>query len=353
MALRHTDGCVVLVINERGLGNGLLAMPFLYALAQGEEVDAVWHIDCPFMRELRVDLGVPCGLFPSEWVFDPEPYLDRFLRFLRASGVTRIVNLRNEDCGGPHYQSYLALRARARGEGIDVWDADDVPDPLRDQYICTLWAELFAVHGMAPSSRDARELIPSSPCPRRDRPVVGLCLGGSRPDKRVAAAVWVDLAKQLLAEEDADILLLAGLSSEERGLAAQVHRAVGRPGVVFVVDTPTVSDLAGVLETTRLVVSNDTFTMHLAALLGVPTIGLFSTTRRQVWGMADSVRYAGFESQVCAACKVMPRQGTCGLQAGICPSHPNEAFDPSTLSLKAVQMLAASEGRDASASRYV
>ncbi len=66
-------------------------------------------------------------------------------------------------------------------------------------------------------------------------------------------------------------------SPAERGLGEQLEEWVDGP-VENLAGKTTVGELVDKLKTCHLVISNDTGTMHLAAALGVPTVGIFGST---------------------------------------------------------------------------
>ncbi|MGH7536351.1 MAG: glycosyltransferase family 9 protein, partial [Gemmatimonadales bacterium] len=62
----------------------------------------------------------------------------------------------------------------------------------------------------------------------------------------------------------------------EEGLVRAVEEAARRPGLAL---PPTsIAELAEVLRQARLVAGNDSGTLHLAALVGTPVVGLYGST---------------------------------------------------------------------------
>jgi len=92
------------------------------------------------------------------------------------------------------------------------------------------------------------------------------------PEKFARIADW--------AAERAEILLLSGPA--ERG-AEEIRKSMKRASP-FVADTLPLIRLAGVLKWSRAYLGNDSGITHLAASLGVPTVGLFGPTDPAVWG---------------------------------------------------------------------
>jgi ADP-heptose:LPS heptosyltransferase len=79
----------------------------------------------------------------------------------------------------------------------------------------------------------------------------------------------------LLAADGAEILLVG--DSGETGRAARLREVAGRPVIDLVGRTDLVT-LPAVLACADLLVSNDTGTIHVAAAVGTPTLGLFFAT---------------------------------------------------------------------------
>jgi len=104
-------------------------------------------------------------------------------------------------------------------------------------------------------------------------PLVALHVGASKAPRAWHAARFGELARRLCRRLDARVAVLAGPGEE--ALADVVAR--GLPGGSFVVCGPTggVRRTAAILERCSLFVGSDSGPMHIAAALGVPTIGIF------------------------------------------------------------------------------
>ncbi len=110
--------------------------------------------------------------------------------------------------------------------------------------------------------------------------VVSLILATRRAPKQWPPASFRQLAERLVTEAHARILLLVGPGEEE--LLRSV--AQGLDGRVIPISTTSIPELAAFLRRTHLVVGNDTGPLHVAAALGLPTIGLYGPTRPEVNG---------------------------------------------------------------------
>ena len=98
-------------------------------------------------------------------------------------------------------------------------------------------------------------------------------------DAPVPERVWppeffARLADYVIEKLDASVLVVSG--KEGADLAGRVHKASLHPGKLSLYTDVTVPELAALIASSRLLVSNDTGPMHLGPAVGVPTLGLFS-----------------------------------------------------------------------------
>ena len=70
--------------------------------------------------------------------------------------------------------------------------------------------------------------------------------------------------------------ILSGLSEVERSIAFQIKSEAG-PAVQLFTDLG-IQEMAGVIAGADLMVSNDSGPMHIGSALGVPTLGIFSSS---------------------------------------------------------------------------
>ena len=108
--------------------------------------------------------------------------------------------------------------------------------------------------------------------------LVGLCPGAEYgPAKR-----WTEfgLAARQLSERRGIHWLIFG-TANERPLAADIMKTLGAHATDLTGRT-SVLELAAQLRRCRLLLTNDTGTMHLAAFLGVPTVSIFGSTEPQL-----------------------------------------------------------------------
>lgn len=196
-------------------------------------------------------------------------------------------------CGIPHRIGLSSAgHARARFQTHTV--------PLTGEE--SMWAAYEALMRVAAPTIDREATTRPLPCSKEtaswvdawwkecgldpdDAVAMHLGSGSRAAVKRASARRWpvprfVDLAERLRAEGIAGTIVLTGTRDEaelvEEFTSAYTGRAVDATGL------GSIERAAEVLRRCRLVVSNDTGVMHLAAAMGAPTVGLFgpNTPRR-------------------------------------------------------------------------
>lgn len=99
---------------------------------------------------------------------------------------------------------------------------------------------------------------------------IGLFPGAGWPSKMWGEGRFAEIGRRAVNRFDAQILVFGGPA--ERGLAERVASLIGR---AHPFEGLSLIELAALISACHLFVSNDTGPMHLAAAVGVPTLGLF------------------------------------------------------------------------------
>lgn len=112
--------------------------------------------------------------------------------------------------------------------------------------------------------------------------LVGLNPGASfGPAKRWLLERYADLADRLIGALHADVLIFG--SRDEKALAEGIAREMEHTPTILAGET-TLSQFIALLARCRLVVTNDSGPMHLAAALGVPVVAIFGSTDERATG---------------------------------------------------------------------
>jgi ADP-heptose:LPS heptosyltransferase len=118
----------------------------------------------------------------------------------------------------------------------------------------------------------AEQLLPGRPI---------LChVATSQPKKEWPLAHWAEF-QRLAREEGLDLVFCAGPAEREQALLRQFKERAGQAATLAPV--PDLAMFLAVLKRTSLFVSGDTGPLHLAAGLGVPTVGLFGPSTISQW----------------------------------------------------------------------
>jgi lipopolysaccharide heptosyltransferase II len=131
------------------------------------------------------------------------------------------------------------------------------------------------------------------------RLVIGFNPGTNRPTERWPEEKFAELGALLAGRRSARICVFWGPG--EKPLADAI---AGRIGEAAVVAPPTsLKQLGAMFERCSLVVSNDTGPMHIAAALGIPTVGIFGPVNPLLQGpYGENAGYARKEELSCLGC---------------------------------------------------
>jgi heptosyltransferase-2 len=116
-----------------------------------------------------------------------------------------------------------------------------------------------------------------------DQPLkIGLCPGAEYgPAKRWLPARFAEVAAKISAQSSVQWVLLG--TKNDAAIGGQIAAALGDRCVNRIGQT-TLDELIDQLRRCRLLLTNDTGTMHLAALLGVPVVAIFGSTEPRLTG---------------------------------------------------------------------
>ena len=130
--------------------------------------------------------------------------------------------------------------------------------------------------------------------------LVALAPGASfGPAKRWLPERFGGLADRLIGALDADVLIFG--SAEERRLAEDIASVMKHTPVIVAGET-SLRELLALMARCRLIVANDSGSMHLAAALGIPLVAIFgSTDERSTGPVGRRVRIVKHEVE-CSPC---------------------------------------------------
>ncbi len=110
--------------------------------------------------------------------------------------------------------------------------------------------------------------------------VFGINPGSAWPTKRWPAESWADLVKRLYAYSGKRVLIVGGKKEEEWN--RHIEKASGPEKCVNLTGQTSMPELMEAIRGLRAFISNDSGPMHIACALGVPAIGIFGPTTKEL-----------------------------------------------------------------------
>jgi len=120
------------------------------------------------------------------------------------------------------------------------------------------------------------------------RPVVGVHVGASVPERRWPPAAFAAVIDELAARSGCRFVLTG--STAERGLTTQVSEAARTP-LLDLAGQTTLGEFGAVIAGLDLLLTNDTGASHVAAATQTPSVVLFGPADPRRWAPLDSVRH--------------------------------------------------------------
>ncbi len=167
---------------------------------------------------------------------------------------------------------------------------------------CRIGDPFPSFHLQEENRRQARTLLADAGLAGH-APLLALHPGASKEPRAWHPERFAELGRRLAARHGARIVLLG--SEEERGLLGRI--AAGLPPRIAFVPGPglPIKVTGALLEVCHLFVGNDSGPMHVAAALGVPTLGIFGpgTPRRTLPVAARGLVIAVGKDYPCSPCR--------------------------------------------------
>jgi hypothetical protein len=329
-----------LLLSYSGIGDGILCAPVLMELLRlgvrplafiaNPGIDLLKRLRLRALNDvlevsssIRRMVGVP----PDELVGE-----------LRRNHVECVINLRRDRV--QHGDCYAAVASHLTRAGIRLSDVGEYLTPAQQatMHVRDLMSTYLTAIGLPIAQAGHGWLRGACHSPFEEpgqRASVGYFLGASQDFKRVPTGIWAYVISDVAAHTGYDSYLLFGVSSRELvegRMLAQRLTVAGVPGI-HIVDRVELPSLARLISGLRLVVSSDTFVVHLADALGVPVVGIYCSTDPAVYGPYFD-RAAFVESSYYARCPLRNQMGNCNAWSVGCVSTPcKSVIDPGEVAL--------------------
>jgi lipopolysaccharide heptosyltransferase II len=281
----------ILIRGSNWLGDSVISIPALRAIKHGrpdahvtvlapEKIAAVWRL-VP-----EVDTVLSLGqksIWSAARLLRAQPAFDVAVLFPNSLRVA----LESWLAGIPRRVGYAGHRRR--------WLLNQVPRRVERTgppvHQVNHYLDLARSLG---ATVDAEEIAVETPVPERRR--IGLCPGAEYgPAKRWLPERFAEVAKSVGGE-----WVLFGTAKDET-VGTQIAEALGQ-NCVNLIGKTTLEQLITELRRCRLLLTNDTGTMHLATLLGIPVVAVFGSTEPRLTGPLGSGNRVVRHQVECSPC---------------------------------------------------
>ncbi len=134
---------------------------------------------------------------------------------------------------------------------------------------------------------------------RKDSLLVGIIPAGGWPSKRCDATKWVEICSAINKKYKVCFLILWGPGDEYDADYIKNHF----PDRTILAPKTTLKQMAGLINNCDFILANDSGPMHMAAALGIPTLGIFGPTDPEKHGpYSENSDYVIKEDLFCIKC---------------------------------------------------
>jgi heptosyltransferase-2 len=291
----------IMVRSTNWIGDGVMSLGALEALRARFPSSEIVLVSKPWVSELYHHL-------PSvdrQIIYNPDKEhhgplgFGRLVQKLRTEGFDAAILLQNA-----FHAAWMAWCARipvrigyARdGRSSLLTDAVVPPPPAVYGHQSNYYLQLLFRAGLIEDydrGREHRLVVQEAEMEWARRHLARNGLGGPRvlvginpgaffgPAKRWLLARYAQVADRLIGALHADVLIFG--SSAERPLAEEIARGMKHTPLILAGDT-SLRQLIALLAQCRVVITNDSGPMHLAAAIGLPVIAVFGSTDERATG---------------------------------------------------------------------
>jgi ADP-heptose:LPS heptosyltransferase len=280
----------IAVLRANGVGDLMFALPALDALKRAYPRAELVLLGAPWHRAFlsgrpgpvdRVEV-VPAGpgIRDHEAPTGDPAELERFLAARRAEGYDLALQMHGGGRDSNKLVAALGARVSAGSRTPDAPPLDRWVPYVYLQHEVHRYLEIAGLVGAEPRGLEPRLAVTAADraeaagaLPDDRRPLAVLHPGASDPRRRWPASSFA-VVGDALARAGATVAL-SGVAAEAEAVAA-VRARMAAPALDLC-GRVSLGGLAGLLEHSAVLVSNDSGPLHLAAAVGAPTVGIFWT----------------------------------------------------------------------------
>jgi heptosyltransferase II len=299
--MNHPDFRKIMVRATNWIGDGVMSLGALEALRARFPAAEIVLVSKPWVSELYYHLPA----VNRQIIYNPDkehrgPFgFWKFIQQLRGEGFDAAILFQNA-----FHAAWMAWCARipvrigyARdGRSSLLTDAVGPPPAAVYGHQRNYYLQLLFRAGLIPDydrNSEHRLAVEEAEMEWARRHLSRNGLGGPRvlvginpgaffgPAKRWLASRYAQVADRLIGALHADVLIFG--SSAERPLAEEIARGMKHTPLILAGDT-SLRQLMALLAQCRVVITNDSGPMHLAAALGLPIVAIFGSTDERATG---------------------------------------------------------------------
>ena len=309
----------ILVRATNWVGDGVMSLPALEALRERFPSAEIVLVVKPWVADLYRHHPAVSRLIvydPAEEHRGPGGFA-KLVEKIRSERFDMAVLFQNA-----FHAAWMAWRSRIpvrigyglEGRGVLLTDSVPVPPPAlyghQSNYYLQLLFRAGLVERVAPVERIHLE-VENSEKAWAAAQLKSLGLGGPRflvgltpgaafgPAKRWLLDRYANLADRLIGALNADVLIFG--SPAEKPLAEEIAHGMNHTPAIMTGET-TLRQLMALLVQCRLVITNDSGPMHLAAALGLPLVAIFGSTDETATGPVSPLARIVKHAVACSPC---------------------------------------------------
>jgi lipopolysaccharide heptosyltransferase II len=263
--------------------------------------------NCPFVllrqtRELRQSRFDAAVIFPNSWRSALPLWLAGIPRRIGFRGHARAWMLTDALEESTDYQTRPVMKPEAIRRLAS--GASPVLDRPAFKHQVHRHLQLAAVLGADPTPCAPKLQLgplPPNACLPKDRPLLALNASAEYgPAKRWPLDRFIAAAKMMIERRRVRWVIIGG--PKETDLGDQIAAALGEQHAINLAGQTTLLGLCHVLAQCRLLLTNDSGPMHLAAALGKPAVAIFGSTEPELTGPGGSRHVIVRRAPSCSPC---------------------------------------------------
>ncbi|MEZ4979817.1 MAG: glycosyltransferase family 9 protein [Chitinophagales bacterium] len=275
-----------MIINFSGIGNDIYTLPILRCLEDHEDIESYFYQESVVLEQswFRESVGLKkfSGFFPSEWRRFSQLDLKQINKFIGLNRIDLIINIRNE---GPSFDVNYYSFKNTNNEDIDFWDLDF--NNLKKELLAVSILRMLSGHGVNISNYNHFYLKGDAFPNHKSVSNIGFFIGGENLNKRWILRYWERLLVLLLSTfPNINITLYPDIQDENIDFSEKIYSLYSDKytGRISLEKNMSLVDLTLSLRGISLLISTDTFAVHLASAVGIKVFGLYFATDPCVWG---------------------------------------------------------------------